>query len=436
MGYVEKSKSLSIIHVNTADVGGGAERFAINLHRELEQTCTNSTFYVGYRSTNAARDSGIRRFAEEPVWHLWPKFLRSMHKNRGAEAFHFPQSHLLKVLNPSKVDLIHLHNLHGDYFDLRQLPELTAQIPTVLTLHDEWTFTGHCAYSIECDRWKSGCGNCPDLKRYPAVKSDRTAGNWLIKADIFRQSKLHVVTPSNWMAERAAQSLLTSAIQSIQVIPNGVDQTVFKPGDKQASRQSISVPNDAFMLLFIANHAKTNPFKDFETIRSMFLILARSHPSSHFLLLVIGDEGEEVKIGSSAMKFIPFQKSASTMAKFYQAADLYVHAAKADNFPTVILEALSTGTPVVATDVGGVSEQVAHLGNVDANFATGILTNPPHAKNLANAVSYLEASPKLIDQMGQNAYRFAQSEFDSSLQLSRYFQLYEDVIRTWQKQPS
>ena len=115
----------------------------------------------------------------------------------------------LRVSGPS---VIHCHNLHSGYFDLRALPWLSRVAPVVLTLHDAWLLSGHCAHSFGCDRWKNGCGACPDLSIPPAIAKDGTAANWKRKRRIFERSQLYVVTPSQWMMDRAQQSILAPAI--------------------------------------------------------------------------------------------------------------------------------------------------------------------------------------------------------------------------------
>ena len=123
---------------------------------------------------------------------------------RGREDFRFPASHRVLELSPRVPDVLHLHNLHGGYFDLRVLPELSARQPTVVTMHDEWLYTGHCAYTLDSERWLEGCGSCPHLDSYPALRVDGTAENWRRKAALYKRSRLHVVCPSEWLLDARA----------------------------------------------------------------------------------------------------------------------------------------------------------------------------------------------------------------------------------------
>ncbi len=143
---------------------------------------------------------------------------------RGREVFDFPGTSRIPSLPPEPPDLVHLHNLHGRYFDLRQLAPMSHRLPVVMTLHDEWTFTGHCAYALHGDRWRTGCGSCPDLDVYPAIRRDGTQANLRAKADIYARSRLHVSTPSQWLMDRARDSVLARGVVDWRVIHNGVDR--------------------------------------------------------------------------------------------------------------------------------------------------------------------------------------------------------------------
>ncbi len=115
---------------------------------------------------------------------------------------------MVNILQRS-ADIFHLHNLHTEYFDLRMLPKLIKRKPVIITLHDEYLYTGHCAGTLGYERWRTGCGECSHLEVYPSVKFDNTNFNWKRKQKIFSKSKLTLVTPSTWLAERVSQSFLS-----------------------------------------------------------------------------------------------------------------------------------------------------------------------------------------------------------------------------------
>ena len=135
-----------------------------------------------------------------------------------------------------------------------------------LTLHDMWTFTGHCGYSLGCERWRLGCGECPDLTLYPPVDRDGTAFNLSRKREIYRRSRLRVATPSRWLLEKAKASALWDGVAEARVIPYGVDLRIFQPGNRAEVRGRLGIRPDARVLLFAAHGGKGNPYKDYDTV--------------------------------------------------------------------------------------------------------------------------------------------------------------------------
>ena len=155
-------------------------------------------------------------------------------------------------------DLIHAHNLHGDYFDLAALASASRSRPVVVTLHDEWLMTGHCACTLGCERWRNACGQCPRLDVYPAIRRDATAENLARKREIYRDLRVVAVAPSRWLLERARASALSAAITESRIIPNAVDLEIFAPGDRSEARRHLGFPEQALIFLFSAAGGAAN----------------------------------------------------------------------------------------------------------------------------------------------------------------------------------
>ena len=382
-------RALHIMQVSTADILGGAESIATTLCRALEADGQQVTMVVGRKHGNDPRTFRIRHHEEGNLWRrFWWRThygLQPLHGRIpgarwvlklaqrlaepqavmdalwGREDFHYPGTSRLWALTSPEPDIVHGHNLHGGYFDLGTLPALCRRVPVVLTLHDAWLLSGHCAHSLDCDRWKTGCGSCPDLTLYPAVRRDATAFNWQRKSDIYARSNLYVATPSRWLMEKVEQSMLWRGTAEARVIPNGVDLSIFHPGDKSAIRASMGWSHSASVLLFAANGIRKNSWKDFSTLRDAVARLAQRASGRELLLIALGERGHTERIGPAEIRFVPCERDPSSVARYYQAADVYVHAARVDTFPNSVIEALACGTPVVATAVGGIPEQVTSL---------------------------------------------------------------------------
>ncbi|MCP9901171.1 glycosyltransferase [Cyanobium sp. Cruz CV13-4-11] len=357
----------------------------------------------------------------------------------GLENYNYPGSRdLLRLMSP-RPDVVHCHNLHGDYFDLRYLPKLSARVPTLLTLHDAWLLGGHCAHSFGCDRWTTGCGSCPDLTIPPAIPVDRTAENWRRKRDIFSRSRLFITTPSRWMMEKVGRSILSMGLVDSHVIPNGVDLETYHPAEgRLAARRELGLGLDDFVVVFAANGVRDNVWKDMATLRRALDFASRALSGQvRVRFLALGESAPAERVGEATLEFVPYVSDSAQVARYFRAASVYAHAAKADTFPTTILEALACGTPIIATAVGGIPEQVRSLSlpaisvgtpSYPIDDATGILTAPGDADGLAAAMAYLARDVALVERLGHNARLDAERRFDVRRQVDTYVEWYRHML--------
>src|SRR5262249_25661532 len=313
------------------------------------------------------------------------------------------------------------------------------QVPVVLTLHDAWLLSGHCAHSYRCERWRTGCGHCPDLATYPPVRRDATAYNWRRKHQIYRRSRLYVASPCQWLMRKVEQSMLASGVVGARVIPNGVDLAVFQPVDKRSARAALGLPAEAKVLLFTANKwIRDSITKAYQTMRAAGAQAAEPLQGRRVLFLALGEDAPAERVGQAEIRFIPYQRAPAVVASYYQAADIYLHAAKVDTFPTTILEALACGTPVVATAVCGIPEQVKSFQDAEGRWpdgvgypgaeARGILVAPGDGPAMAAGVHRLLTDEALAHRLGENAARDAGDRFGLSRQVDRYLEWYEELV--------
>lgn len=419
---------MKIVQISSHDYKGGAARIAWYLHKGYQQAGHQSFMAVGKKSL---LDDQIIEI-DHTVGRMPPvvgKLIKGKNLILGYENFHFPATRKIPELVPAPPDILHAHNLHGKYFDLRQLPRLSRQFPTMLTLHDTWLLSGHCAYFIDCDRWRTGCGNCPDLQRPPAIRRDASRSNWNRKRDIFSQMKVYLATPSQWLLDQVNASILLPAIIKSGVIYNGVDQEIFTPADKAQVRLELGLPEDAFIFLYVvSSRMRVNEYKDFDTIEKALEILGSKLPAEKkVVFLGLGTDGQTIAHNGLEKRFVPYEKDIRRVAKYYQSADIYLHAANADTFPNVILEALACGTPVIATAVGGISEQV--LDN-----KTGILVPRKGFAEMALAMEKLISNPDLNKAMSAQAVRDARKRFSLERMVADYLDFYQEMVTDWPEQ--
>lgn len=437
-------RPMHVLQVSTRDIGGGAERIAFNLFQAYRAKGHFSKLAVGFRHSDDEDVFSVPnddyRDADPPLRYMSGNmllkglgFLQSIVKKKrhsirqkkiqkGYEDFEYPGTRQLldhKAINP---DIVHCHNLHGGYFDLRLIPWISKQVPLLLTLHDAWLLSGHCAHSFDCERWQTGCGKCPDLTIYPAIRSDATTYNWRRKRKIYSRSRFYVVVPSQWLMNKVMESMLAQSIVLARVIPNGVDLSVFKTADQEKVRIALGLPREAVVLLFVANGIQNNVFKDYLTMRkAVALVAARKHDHK-LIFLALGADAPAEKIDEAEVQFIPYQKDPAVVAQYHQAADIYIHASNAEVWGLTITEALACGTPVVVTSVGGIPEQVN-------DGVTGFLTPPGDPEMMAFRIQQLIDDVSLRETMGRSAAADAKSRFNIDRMADEYLNWYREILK-------
>lgn len=391
------ASSIRILQVSAADIGGGAERVASDLHRSYLARGLEARLVVGQRSSDTPNVYEIATPTAPTLGRARRRLARALadphylpDKLRGLEDFSFPASRRLLEIPPAHPDVLHLHNLHGAYFDLRALPTLTHAVPTVVTLHDTWLLAGHCAYAMGCERWRTGCGRCPDLGRPLALTRDSTAANWRRKRDLYRRSRLVVAGPSRWVLDAAASSMLAEATIEQVLVPNGVDTDIFAPGNRERARAEVGLPKDAFIMAFSSAGGAVSPFKDMATILRALPAIAEGFAGSDLRILAIGAADAS---GDERVITVPFSADPRSVARMLNAADVYVHMAHGENFPLAILEAQACGLPVVASAVGGIPETFVP-------GVTGLLVPEGDHSALARAVLALAHDRARLQAMG------------------------------------
>ena len=291
--------------------------------------------------------------------------------NRGAT------KRLLSWIADVDPDVVHLHNVHGHYINLELLFGYlaSAKKPVVWTLHDCWPFTGHCAYAdyLGCSKWVEGCHRCEQRHEYPGSWFlDRSTRNYRDKKALFNSIEtLTIVTPSGWLAGLVGQSFLGG--YPVRVVPNGINLHVFKP--TVSSFRCEHGLEDRFVILGVApGFSERKGFK-------YFVDLAAALTEDETIVLV-GASGRQLASLPSSVIGVPRTDSASQLAGVYSAADVLLNPTLEDNFPTVNIEALACGTPVITFNTGGSAEAV--------DSRTGVVVERGSLNGLREAIRQVE----------------------------------------------
>jgi glycosyltransferase involved in cell wall biosynthesis len=254
----------------------------------------------------------------------------------------------------------------------------------------------------------------------PAVASDATDFNWKRKRDLFAASRLYVAVPSRWLMDRAQRSMLAPAVVESRLIPAPLDTRCFRAAPKAEARAALGLPQNSHILVFAAFQARSNPYKDYATVEAAVQRLAEQMPDEDILCVAIGEEAPELRRGKLRIQFRPFQPQ-GTLIRYYQAADVYLHAAKEENFGLVVAEAQACGTPVVATGVGGLPEVVA-------DGQRGLIVPPGDAHAMAAAVHRLLTDTWLCHRLGRQAADYARRNWEQEVILNSILAWCEDVL--------
>ena len=319
---------------------------------------------------------------------------------------------LLKKIDEFKPDIIHLHNLHDSYINLPMLFSYIKKhnVPTVWTLHDCWAFTGQCPHFtiVKCDKWKVGCHNCPQYKEYPASLYDNTKKMWQLKKKWFTGVKnMTIVTPSEWLAGLARESYLKQ--YPIEVINNGIDLNVFKPSHSNF-RERYEIPAEKHIILGVSFAWGYRKGLD------CFVEIAEKLGEQYQIVLVGTDDEIDKNLPHNIISIHRTQNQ-KELAEVYSAADVFVMPTREENYPTVNMEAIACGTPVVTFDTGGSPEML--------DDKTGIVVEANDIEATKKAIKDICEKKKCNDE----EYIVACSKkSDMKKRFAEYIELYANVL--------
>lgn len=261
---------------------------------------------------------------------------------------------LIKRIQEINPNIIHLHNLHGYYLNVEILFNYLAQadIPVVWTLHDCWPFTGHCTHfmSFNCEKWKTHCANCPAVKTYPAsILKDRSSKNYEEKRRLFTSVKNMILVPvSKWLSSTVMESFLQGI--PVKTIHNGIDTSVFAPSENNEIKDKLGLAKK-FVILGVSN--AWIPSKGLHD----FIKLSNLLEEDEVIIMLGVDENVKKKLPSNIIT-IPRTENIEQLAELYSVADVTLNPTWEDNFPTINLESLACGTPLITYRTGGSPEAI------------------------------------------------------------------------------
>ena len=405
---------MKVLHINQSDTAGGAAIAGYRLHQNLLAQGIDSRLLVGTVRTGSDRVAAIpRKIRIEDQLSRFTGRLGLNYLNY-LSSFAIPKHRFYQ-----EAEVLNFHNLHTNHFNYLAIPSLTASKPAVFTLHDMWSFTGHCAYSYDCERWEIGCGKCPYLDIYPSIRRDNTRLEWKLKNWVYSRSHLTIVAPSKWLTEQARHSMLKRF--AIHHIPNGIDTEAYQPLDVKQCRALLGIPTDKKVLMFGAENLN-NARKGGDLLLKALHSLPESL-KAETVLLTLGSGGEAIleAVGMPGLN-LGYVSSDRLKAIAYSAADLFIFPTRADNLPLVLQESMACGTPMVSFKVGGVLDLVRP-------GITGYLAQPEDPQDFYSGIMQLLEDQNLRESMSQTCRAIALKEYSVELQGQRYIELYRQALQ-------
>ncbi len=405
--------------ISTDDTGGGAAIAAYRLYSQLRARGNPVNMFVSNRrgqdsSVVAIGAKGIRDKLVR-MSSMWKARVSLMPYRKRADAKFSDHrgiysKELMKAVRSFEV--VHLYWV-SDFIDYRYFFR-AVQGPQhiVWSLADMNPFTGGCHYDGGCGRFGVTCGQCPALgSSRPQDRSNAVLKAKRLVFDGLEPHRMTIVSPSHWLAAKVGQSLLSKF--QIKVIPNAVDLKVFRPRSRDGARHVLDLPQDRFVILFVAAWTMVRR-KGLDVLRRACASLEDKH---NCLVLTVGHQKPTFEFPVLHRHYSYSTKNILSLA--YNAADLFVLPSLEEVFGQTAAEALACGTPVIGSRVGGIPEVVE-------DGHTGLLVKGNDAKELGSAVEVLRNNSSLRKQMSENARSSAVSMFGQDLEVQRYLALYEE----------
>ena len=314
---------------------------------------------------------------------------------------------IIERIKEIKPDVVQLHCIHGYYINYKLLFEYlnTTKIPVVWTFHDCWAITGHCAHPVvvNCERWKNeGCHDCPSKGRYPKSFFDYSRRNYDLKKSLFSaNNNIHIVAVSEWLAGFVQESFLSD--KDIRVINNGVDINTFRPcAEKSQEKCKIIGVASAW--------GKGKGLYDFYKIREIL-------PEEKYKITLVGLTEQQIKELPKGITGITRTNSVEELAKLYSEANVLVNPTYADSFPSVNMESLACGTPVITYNTGGSPEIIDNK--------TGVVVEQGDVDGLIKAIKQMKDTSLSSADCRERAVE----EYDKNKRFADYVNLYESLIK-------
>ena len=343
---------MKVLQINCVYGSGSTGKITRDIHYALQKNGIES--YVCYGRGPETKEENVTQVSS----NLMSKVRKAVASINGMP-YRFTKwtnRKLEKEIARIQPDIVHLQCINGYFTDIYRLLHFMKErkIPTVLSLHGEFMYTGGCGYATDCTQWVEGCKKCGRLRNgLGIVGLDNVKKNYRLMQQAFEGFEdLVIVGVSNWITDRAIRSKITKNAHSMNIY-NGIDTAkVFFPREHTQIGEKYGIPEGKKVILTVVPSLLSEE-KGGKTI----IQIAENHTNEDVVFVIVG-ANQELENKPKNLILIPYTHGQGELAQIYSLADVFVMASKMDNYPTVCLEANCCGTPVVGFDVGGVAETI------------------------------------------------------------------------------
>lgn len=319
---------------------------------------------------------------------------------------------LISYINTLQPDIIHLHNIHGYYLNYKLLFKYleTLNIPIIWSLHDCWSFTGHCVHytAAGCNKWQYGCNNCPNKWDYPKALIDNSHNNYIRKKDSFTRIKnLTIVTVSEWLKNEVKKSFLNK--YPIEKISNGIDLNIFKPLISDI-RKKYNIENKFVILSVATQWVKRKGMDDFIKLSKII--------SNDICIVLVGVTNKQKRRLPHNIIGISRTEDIEEMVKLYTTANVYVSFSEEETFGMTIIESMACGTPAIVYDSTACKELI--------NDKVGYVVNVHDIKSAYKHVIDIKNSGKEV--FSNYCIEHVRNNYSDKITFSKYIDLYKKLI--------
>jgi len=431
---------MNIILINPYDIYGGAEKIACQLVSIYNKMGHNACLVVSHKFSEYKFVVEIPHPAKPSII----KFINKIYQSYSGKGFlkkllrqleepgsirkiftgrekpgHIDFKNLLDEVGFSP-EIVHFHNVRG--IGPQLICSAARFFPVLITLHDLWLLTGKCVQPGECTGWKSGCNNCIQAWFPLFPVKNGIFKNLKEKIECLTAAKPYISTPSLWAMNMVNNSYIGKVARELKIIHNGVDLSIFKPGNKTEARRKLGLPEQVNILLVSGKELKTNRYKNFRMLKKIAVLLGNKSTGKRVIMLCLGDKGKKEFYRNLEIRFIPFEDDENLVAEYYRSADVFASAAENETWGLTVSEAMACGTPVVAFSNGGIKEQI-----IDGKTGFLIPVNCP--EKMTESIKRLFDDAQLNKKISLEASLYARQNFDIKDTALKYLEFYQHILK-------